>query len=594
MVSSVSSGLNTGNITVGTDGKVHISGISSGIDSQALIAAQIAAASVPITNLQTKITANNTLNQAYKDLKTKTTAFQTSLDALRNSLAFGATNAFTAKTATGTTTAAVGAPNGYVASDINTLMGTSFTSKAQNASHTIVIKQLAQAQQISTDSQGVATNVALGMSGTLTINGKNVTVQATDTMLDVRDKINAAGANVNATIVSGDATHNYLILSSNTTGTGSNAISLTQTALSDSLGFTDGNVTSDVAKNELKEARNAIIDVDGITNVTRSSNVISDVIDGVTLSLQKQEPDTVINLKVTPDLNGIKTAIGDFVAAYNDLRAFITDQNTASDRNKDGTVDAGEFGPLYNNSILRGIGDQLSAMNAMQLKGNTDGFQSLGQIGVVQKPDFTLAVDDSVMDPKLLGNVDAVARLFGFGFTSSDSRISAVDRSNNTVDGTYYLSIAGTDANGIATGARISGTAGTGNTSDGSLTFNSNVFTGTATTAANGLVVGFNNSAANLGPIDDIQVTVSRGIADSFYDYFKQLNAAGIGTLDTATVGVADQNDKYQSQINTLNTRIDQQKVNLTNKYAAMETALAQLAQLQNQIAQFFKSDSSN
>lgn len=595
MVSSVGSSINTSGITVGSDGKVHVSGIASGIDSQALIAAQIAAASVPITNLQTKITANNTLSQAFTDLKTKATAFQNSLDALRNNLAFGSTNAFTQKSASGSTAAGVGAPVGYTPSDINTLLTTSFTNKAQDATHTITIKQLAQAQQIASDPQATATNVPLGLTGTLTINGKNITLQATDSMLDARDKINAAGAGVNATIVSGDATHNYLILNSATTGEGVNAITLTQSALSDSLGLTDGNVVSNDPKNELVPPKNAIINVDGIEDITRSTNVISDVIDGVTLSLQKQEPNTVITLKVSPDLNGIKTAIASFVSAYNDLRAFITDQNTPKDRNNDGTIDAGEFGPLYNNSILRGVGDQLSFMNAQQMTANPDGFQSLGQIGIVQDATFNLKVDDSVIDPKLLSNVGAIAKLFGFSYTSSDSRIHAVDRSPATATGTYYVSFSGTDVDGLVTDGRIATAAGGGTSSDGSLTFQgSNVVTATDTTGANGLVLGFNNSTGGLGPITDVQINVSRGIADSFYDYFKNLTAPSTGLLDTQIASVADQSSKYQTQIDTLNVRIDQQKTNLTNKYAVMEAALAQLSQLQNQITQFFSNNNSN
>jgi flagellar hook-associated protein 2 len=589
--SGVGSLLNTSGISVGSDGKIQVGGLSSGIDTTALINAQIAADSVPITNLNTKITANNTLLSAYNDLKTKVSALQTSLDTLRNNLAFGSTNVFTQMAGSGTTVAGPSAPGGYTPSDINSLLATSFSSKAQTANHTITIEQLAQAQQISSDSQASGT-AALGYTGTLTINGKDVNIVATDSMLDVRDKINAAGANVNATIVNADSTHSYLIMTSSTTGTGSNAITLTETALSDAMGLTNGSAT---AKNELTQAKNAIIDVDGITGITRSTNVISDVIDGVTLSLQKAEPNTVINLQVAPDLNAIKSAIGTFVTAYNDLRSFISTQNTStSTTNSDGSTTS-SFGPLYNNSVMRQVADQLQFLAATQIKTNADGYQSLSQIGVTMGSDYKLAIDDSAMDPKLLANVGAVSKLFGFSSTTSDSRINVISRSSSTQGGTYYLGIDGTDGSGMATGVYLNTAQNTGDSTDGSLNMlGNNVFQASSLSAANGLTLGFTNTDPNLGAISNIQITVQRGIADTFFDFFSSLTSTGTGVIDTQVSNITSQNSSYQSQIDTLNGRLATEKTNLTNKYAAMETALSQLSALQNQISQFFSASNNS
>jgi flagellar hook-associated protein 2 len=601
MVSSVggssSSTFNTNGISVGANGKIQVSGFSSGIDWQSLIQAQLTADSVPITTLQTKITANNTLVSAYNDLKTKVASFQNALDALRNNTTPGATttNVFTQMTGSGSTAASDTAPVGYTPSDINSLLTTSFTSKAQTAEHSITIEQVAKAQQIASDVQAVTSSTDLAQTGTLTINGKNVAVTATDSLVDIRDKINSAGAGVNATIISADSTHNYLVLTATKTGDAAsgNAITLTQTALSDTLGLTDG---SAAAKNELQAGQNAIVDVDGITGISRATNVIGDVIDGVTLSLTKAEPDTVIDLQIQPDLNSIKSAIGTFISTYNDLKNFITGQQTITSSTDSAGNTTQTVPPLFSNATLRQVGNQLSFMVSAQMFDNDDGYQSLSQIGISQDDStFNLKLDDSSFDPKLLADVTQVKQLFGFNATTSDSRFSVLDRGANTAAGTYYLSLDGTDGSGQATGGRIADASGTGTSSDGSLNLlGNNVLKASDTSAASGLTVAFANTTASLGPIADVTVTVSRGIADSFFDFFKGLTASQTGTLDTLVSQVQTQNTDYQSQITTLNTRLDQEQVNLTAKYTHMETALAQLTQLQNTITNFFKSDSSS
>ena len=122
MATTSLSGINTSGITVGSDGKVKVSGLSSGIDSQALINAAITAQRVPAVRLENSITKNNALISAYKDLKTKVTAMTSALDLLRGNPQFQSDNVFKQKVATGTTAAGAGAPVGYTPSSIDSLM----------------------------------------------------------------------------------------------------------------------------------------------------------------------------------------------------------------------------------------------------------------------------------------------------------------------------------------------------------------------------------------------------------------------------------------------------------------------------------------
>lgn len=575
--------INTSGISVGPDGKISFSGISSGIDSKALIDAQVKARRASAVKLETGITKNNTLVKAYGELKTLTSKMTTALDKLRGSTAFTTTDVFKAKTASGTTAALPGAPAGYTPSSINDLMVASIDSKAAVGNHRISIKQLAQAHQLRGD---VVTDktTALGQSGTFTINGKTITMAATDTLLDLRSKINSAGAGVNATVVSGSATENYLVLTSSKTGE-DNAIDFGGgNAITDALGLTAGGAV----KTELQQAKNAILDVNGITGIERSSNTVSDVIEGVTLNLTKADAFTEITLKIEPDLNAVKTAINDFAVAYNELKTYISDQRTAKDRNDDGVIGADEFGPLAFDSTLRSMSSQLGQMVSTEMASASDGFRSLSQIGLSLNAESKLQIDDSVIDAKLLGGVDNIRKLFVLDYSSSDARLTLQGRSSSTASGTYYVNIAGTDGTGAVTTANISSTAGTGlgGAANGSLSPTGSTLTATGTTPASGLSMYF-SAGPNAAATDQIQVTVSRGLADLFYDVFEGASRATTGQLDVQVTQLQQQNTDYTSRIQTIDARIDVFRASLERKYVAMETSLARLEQLRNRIQQY-------
>lgn len=563
--------INSSMFTVGTDGKLNVGGIASGINSKAIIDALMLAKRQPAVQIEAKITANTAKIGALTDFKTQTASVVSALDKLRANPG-STTNVFNSKAVSGSTTAVSGTP-----SDVDSLMIASVGADAQNMTHTIKVRQLATAHQVRSDefSSTSATLVSQGATaGDITIGGKTITISSTDTLLDLRSKINNSGAGVTATIVSSDADTHYLVLTSKATGV-DNAMAFGGTAaVSDALGLTE-NSGADV-KNQLVEAKNAIIDVDGIEGIERASNSIGDVLSGVTLSLLKAEPGTTITLKVEPDLTAIKTAIYDFVDSYNDIRAFATAQRTAADRNDDGTVGDNEYGALAYDQMLRDVTSQLSTLVAGSVDGAADGFASLGQVGIVMKADYTLAVDDTVLDSKLLTNVDGMKDLFAFGSTVSDSRVTVLTRGSATASGTYTLNITGTDADGNVTGATWNGQP-------------MSISNGKTLIAADGTRVFFNGEP-NLGAVNGVSVSMTRGLADQFYDYFNDVAKSGLGTIDTQVTQLQLQNTEYKDRVDVIDGRLDVTRIALEAKYTAMEVALAKLQTLQQTIESYAKS----
>ncbi len=565
---ATTSGINTSMFTVDKNGKLNVGGIASGIDSKAIIDSLMLAKRQPAVQLEAKVTLNTAKISALTDFKGKMNSVSVALDKLRAAPG-SSSNVFNSKSISGSTSATSG-----TASDIDSLVMATVGADAQNMTHTIKVHQLAKAHQVRSDSFTSTTTALsdLGMTpGTISIGGKDITVSSSDTLLDLRSKINNSGAGVTATIVSSDANTHYLVLTSNKTGE-ANAIDFGGDAgLTDGLGLT----AAGGIKNELVEAKNAIIDVNGIEGIERASNTIDDVLSGVTLSLLKAEPGTTITLKVEPNLGAVKTAIYDFVEAYNAIRDFATAQRTASDRDGDGKVGDNEVGAMAYDQLMRDVLSQLSTLVASNAEGAPDGFASLGQLGIVLGSDNKLTVDETILDNKLLTNVDGVKNLFAFGSTVSDSRVTVLQRGASSESGNYALEITGTDADGNVTGATWNGQAMTVN--------------GKTLTAPDGTTIFF-NGGANLGAVSGINVSMSRGVADQFYDYFSELTKTGVGTIDTQVTQLQTQNSDYKSRVTLLDDRLAVTRTGLEAKYAAMEVALAKLQTLQQTIESYAKS----
>jgi flagellar hook-associated protein 2 len=190
---------------------------------------------------------------------------------------------------------------------------------------TVEVLQMARAQSLAsatalTDQNGdpispsTALNTITGISAgnQFAIGGQTFTIEASDTLATLRDKINTASPNmpesqrVTATILD-----NRLVLQRTETGGGQIALSDVSGNALAALGILDG--VGNPA-NELIAGQDAQFMINGAL-ITRSSNLgLTDVIDGITLNLRGLGTSEI---GVGRDNEAIKTAINTFVDAYN-------------------------------------------------------------------------------------------------------------------------------------------------------------------------------------------------------------------------------------------------------------------------------------
>ena len=254
------------------------------------------------------------------------------------------------------------------------------SSDALQGTYDISVTNLARAE--TSRSFGFADDTAgvLGGAGTLTINdGTNaVDVAYDDTMSlsDLAQAINDSEANVSASVLF-DGTVHRLQVTASETGT-ANALSFTDTG-----GLTG---LDDVAA-EVVTAEDAEFVVAG-TTVTRSSNVVSDAIAGVTLELLAEG---VTDARVTVDVDpeAIQEKMQGYVDALNKVTGQLQRQLTLSgDSAPEGslfgdrtlqmlqrdisTLTSGAFGP--NNMRLADFGIELNQQGEFDF--DTDKFVS--------------------------------------------------------------------------------------------------------------------------------------------------------------------------------------------------------------------------
>jgi flagellar hook-associated protein 2 len=231
---------------------------------------------------------------------------------------------------------------------------------------------------------------------------KSITIDPTNNTLEgIRTAINNAQAGVTATIVNdGSGAPNRLVLTSSTTGEKSSMrISVDGDAALQNLLNNDPAGTQNLK--QTSAAQNAKLNVNGI-DVTSATNTVKEAIQGATLTLVNTGK---TGLSMKENTAGVKSAITDFVNAYNALQttaktltSYDADTNTAA--------------ALVGDSTLRNLQTRIRQALTTPQAGGANDMKVLTEIGVAFQKDGTIAIDATKLDKALSTNLKGVANLF--------------------------------------------------------------------------------------------------------------------------------------------------------------------------------------
>jgi flagellar hook-associated protein 2 len=355
---------------------------SSSLDVNSIVTQLMELEKRPLTVLDTKEASYQAKISAYGTVKSSLASLQSAVQTL--------TQPNTFKTL------------GITSSDLTVVSGSANTEAAPGT-YNVVVDQIAKAHAVRSNGAYASTSASFN-TGTLSIkvgSGSAVNIDITgsnNSLSNIRNAINNSGAGVSATIVN-DGTNQRLVLTSKTMGsTGA----ITVTASDSGSGGT--NALTDLASASLVEiqpAEDAEFTVNGLS-VVRNSNTISDVVQGLTLTLGKEGNSTVTVAKnATPAVNAVTA----FVTAYNAVVA----QNSALT-----AYDAGNEAAsiLTGDATVRSIQSKLAGLVNSSVSGVSGDISRLSQVGVSLQKDGTLKLDTSKLTAALNDSDKDVASLF--------------------------------------------------------------------------------------------------------------------------------------------------------------------------------------
>lgn len=366
---------------------INASGLGSGLDVNSIVSQLMAVERQPLTVLASKEASYQAKLSAYGTLKGALSSLQTAVQALKSA------STFTGKSAT--------------VSDSTVLTATA-TSSAATGSHSISVTQLAKFHSVRSNTNYAATTATFN-TGTLSITvGSGAAVEiaidsSNNTLAGIRDAINTARTGVTASIIN-DGTTNRLVFASKTSGT-AGAITV---AVTDSGNGGTHALTGLASANLVtaQTADDANLTINGVA-ISRSSNTISDAIEGVTLKLVKgtlASPGTA-TVAVAQNTPTVTAAVGAFVKAYNEVISGIKTMTAYDAANKKASV-------LTGDSTARSIQSQLSSLVQSSVGGIEGGIARLSDIGITVQKDGTLATDSNKLAAAHIAPDKDIAALF--------------------------------------------------------------------------------------------------------------------------------------------------------------------------------------
>jgi flagellar hook-associated protein 2 len=237
------------------------------------------------------------------------------------------------------------------------------------------------------------------------------------TLEEIADAINSATTNigVTASVIQEDSSNYYLTLTSDETGT-DNEITL---AFEDSLG---GAIVDPLGMAQTQAAVDAEILVDNTYTITRSSNTITDVFEGVSLTLLDTSA-SAVELDVDINKNSITASVEAFVSAYNALQSTMSELGN---------------GELSGDYTIRSLQSQVRSIINTVPSGLSGDYSYLTELGIELDKYGVMSLDSSTLSDAISTNLDSVSELFsdddqGYAFRLNELLENVLD-SNGLLD----------------------------------------------------------------------------------------------------------------------------------------------------------------
>lgn len=379
---------------------ISVSGLSSGLDTEALIEKLNEANSLKIRRLQTQKANIETTRSAFTTLGEKLNTLLAKAETLAKEQTYDAKTVTVSKPDDLTVTATTSGISGnYAISEYQRSTQSRLTGKNGISNGSLSLTT-------SLNSSGLATAVTgniNGTAGSFTINGATIGYEVNESMSAILSRINNSEAGVTALY---DKFQDRMVLTSKSGG--SDPITVADTAGSNFLAAT-GVIAAGATNTAGTQAR---MKIDGLNNgdfIYSNDDIFTEAetgLTGLTISIKKNGDSADVG--VATDTAGVKSALEAFNTAYNDVLKFIRDRSKVS-----GTGANKQQGVFYGDQSVQQLQRQLRNMAGDTVEGQPAGLNYLGSLGVgtiSQDPSLSF-VDPTKLDKALGSDLNAVKRL---------------------------------------------------------------------------------------------------------------------------------------------------------------------------------------
>ena len=400
-----------------------VSGLMSGLDWRSIVDQLYQVEHRRVDLVEDKKTESEDKLAEWQSVNTMLLSLQSKASVLSTEDAF---NVFSSTTTSDTSTSA------------SNILTATTSSTASSGLYSITVDHLAESQKISSN-RYTSTSTAIGVAGDILVSGKVVNLVATDTLTDIKDKINAANtgtdpSGVTATIVMHSSTDYHLVLTADETGEdGLSVLEGSSANTLRTLGFISSskaikNATSDGMKSDLfAHSTSTVDDILGLSSAATGSVTIGG--QSVTINLATQSITTIAsNIDA---LSGVSASVvSEVVDGTTKYRIDISGTTTYTDDNN----------VLQTLGIVRGTYVEVNEMHTGDVKYDENGDAITS--GTLWQDIFTGAIRGTTQNTKVAG-----------GYITSGTRWNEINTTGgpgNDIDNGDTVRIVGKNHNGDA------------------------------------------------------------------------------------------------------------------------------------------------
>ncbi|MFT6152998.1 MAG: flagellar hook-associated protein 2 [Crocinitomicaceae bacterium] len=379
---------------------------------------------------------------AYGEIQSKLFEFSEAIVVLADDSNAGATKSESSDETILTAAATTSAPSGTYAVEVqriakaNSLVSEPFTSVTEAVGEGELTFSFGTTNYNGSGGYDSFTTNPDAATQKITINDGN------DSLQGLRNAINDAAFGVKASIVFNGSGYVLQMTSEETGEDMSMKIvakdengALATTGLS-SFAYNKNQAAAGTNLTQTQAGQDALINVNGLS-VTRSSNEVTELIDGVTLNLKSANVGEEVSITVGADISAISANIQKMIDTYNNFQDTYKDLTAFDETKSTGSL-------LLGDSTLRSINNQVKSIMTSTVSGiSGTSFRSFSELGIFtdQNDRFKLSFDSSLFLKGLNEDRESVSGVFSTQGTTTDNRIRYLNESINTKPGSYDINI---------------------------------------------------------------------------------------------------------------------------------------------------------